>query len=228
MRFFNSTHKYSVSILIVIVALIALAISFLLKQSVDKALAQEGGSANSKVSNAAMGQEIRAQRELSGSTSTGFVPVENDIGPLSDGSGVEPIPIGAFRNDGDNVDGWFNWFVGGYIRNAGSQYACFMAPTYPPAGATLTNIRISLLDKSSDKDLVFAELKRVRLATGVVDFMAGGDIPWNDPNPVELVASVASGTTVVSSNYAYYFHLCFPPDSDTDILLYGARLSYTP
>lgn len=224
----NNVRKHSGWIVIVITALIALIIPFLLKQPVMKVLAQGDSPRNAKISNTALGQQEHEKQALSGSPATAFTASEADVVPFSDGSGVEVIPIGAFRNDGDNVDGWFNWFTRGYIRNDGVQDACFMAPTYPPNGSTLAGIGISLLDQSSSKNLYFAELKRVRLSTGTVDYMAGGDIIRNNSNATELFASVVPETAVVSNAYAYYFHLCFPGSSGTDILLYGARLFYIP
>jgi hypothetical protein len=126
------------------------------------------------------------------------------------------------------VDGWFNLFSGGYIRNNSTGGSCFMAPTYPPDGATLTQLRISILDQSAS-DLLFVDLRRVSLATGAVDLVAGGtSVPWNDPTAVELFTGIAPGTEVVSSAYAYYVDLCFPASSGTDILFYGSRLFYTP
>ncbi|MCB0168861.1 MAG: hypothetical protein KDI79_31830 [Anaerolineae bacterium] len=219
---FKEKHKLSILLVIAGIILIGIFTPLLLKAPVNDVFAQDDHG-HSQLPNDVVGQQAGAA-----SGNPAFSTNRGDIGPLSDGSGVEVIPIGAFRNDGNNVDGWFNLFSGGYIQNAGSQGACFMAPTYPPNGSTLTGIGISLLDKSSDKNLFFAELKRVRLNTGVVDKLAGGDINWNDPNPVELFAPIASGTAAVSNAYAYYFHLCFPANSGVDISLYGATLFYTP
>jgi hypothetical protein len=201
-----------------------LAILLWLRPETHQALAQ-GGDNDSKLGNY---EEGKTQAPGDRPATSGFVLIEEDISSQSDGSGIEVISNGAFRNDGDSVDGWFNLFSEGYIRNEDPNAgACFMAPTYPPNGATLTQFRISILDQSPGGD-IFAEFKRVRLTTGAVDLIAGGPVPYNDPSPIELVTGIAPGTAVVSNAYAYYVDLCFPANSSTDILFYGARLFYTP
>jgi hypothetical protein len=212
--------------LIVIILLTAiltgLAALFLLKSKVGTALAQGGEDSGHKNSN---------YEDMSNRASIALVaPVEEStITPQSDGSGIEVVSNGAFRNDGDSVDGWFNLFADGHIRNDSAGGACFMAPTYPPNGATLTQFFFSLLDQNPTDNL-FIELKRVRFTTGAVDVLAGGTVTWNDTDAVELlfVSGITPGTQVVSSAYAYYVDLCFPPGSSTDILFYGARLIYNP
>jgi hypothetical protein len=198
-----------------------IAALMLLSPKMDTAQAQGGGDSSNKKNN----YEALAQ----GGPVAAFAPAEEgDIDPLSDGSGVEVISNGAFRNDGNSVDGWFNLFSGGYIRNNSADFACFMAPTYPPDGAILTQFRISLLDQSTS-DLIFVDLRRVSMATGAVDLVAGGtSVPLNSPTAVELSTGIVPGTQVVSSAYVYYVDLCFPPNSSIDILFYGARLFYTP
>jgi hypothetical protein len=218
----NIKGQNLVVVILITVILTELAALLLLKPAVYTALAQEGGSSGNKISN---------NENVNGTTSAFLVASveESTIGTQSDGSGIEVISNGAFRNDGDNVDGWFNFFAEGYISNDSLSGACFMAPTYPPNGATLTQFRISILDQNANSDFSFIELNRVRLATGVVEVIAGGNVPYNDPTPVELIdISMTPGTALVSSAYAYYVDLCFPGGSGTDILLYGARLFYTP
>jgi hypothetical protein len=220
-------QKLLLIILIMVAALSVMASWLLFKPEAGTALAQGGGEGDKKTNNYEAWQEAARSRDSSAPTAFVALSEGGDIGPQSDGSGVEVLSMGAFKNDGDSVDSWFNYFLGGFFRNDGDQYACFMAPTYPPDGATLTQVRMSILDQSASSDISFAELKRVKLTTGVVDYMAGGNVPWNDPSPVELMAGIAVGTEVVSNDYAYYFHLCFPPSSGADVLFYGARLFYT-
>jgi hypothetical protein len=221
-------QKLLLIILVMVAALSVMASWLLFKPEAGTALAQGGGEGDKKTDNYEAWQEAVKSRDPSASTAFVALPEGGDIGPQSDGSGVEVLSMGAFKNDGDSVDSWFNYFLGGYFRNDGDEVACFMAPTYPPNGAALTQVRISILDQSASSDILFAELKRVKLTTGVVDYMSGGDVPWNDPSPVELMAGIVPGTEVVSNDYAYYFHLCFPPSSGVDVLFYGARLFYAP
>jgi hypothetical protein len=207
-------------VFIVLIAALLVIILFHFKPETRLVLAQAGG----KVGNA-----VAVQNQ--GENEPAFVPVnEAAIEPQSDGSGIEVISNSAFRNDGDSVDGWFNLFSGGYIRNNGATTACFMAPTYPPNNATLTQFGISILDQSATTNLQFVRLHRVNLTTGAVDVMAGGLINWNDPTAVELIwsAGIAPGTAKVSPGYSYYVDLCFDPSSGADILFYGARLFYNP
>ena len=215
----NTKAKNLVVIVLIAAIMAEIAALMLLSPKMDTAQAQGGGDSSNKKSN----YEALAQ----GAPVAAFAPIEeSEIDPLSDGSGIEVISNGAFRNDGDSVDGWFNSFFGGYIRNNSAGGSCFMAPTYPPDGATLTQISISILDQSASD--MFVELRRVNLATGAVDFLAGGTVPRNSSTAIELFAVIAPGTQVVSSAYAYYVDLCFPAGSGTDILFYGSRLFYTP
>jgi len=214
-------------------ALTLLAALLLLKPGTDQAQAQEGG-------NGGLDQNI-SYREAMQQTLKNHVPSHiagaslkassegSVIGPQSDGSGIEVVPVSAFKHNGDNANGWFHSFPGGYIRNTSSSQACFMAPTYPPNGATLTEFRFSLVDDNAGDDL-FAFLRRVRLTTGSVDIIAGGAFIGRD-SPIALevfTMNIAPGAEVVSNAYAYYIDLCFPADSGTSMLFYGARLFYTP
>lgn len=230
---FNAKSQ-NLILMILMVALLAELVALLLKPTVQTVLAQSGGTDDAKMGNAAAWQQAVKSGNVTMLDASAFTPVtiaDETIGPQSDGSGIEVMSNGAFRNDGDSVDGWFNLFSGGYIQNNGSNAACFMAPVYPPNGATLTQFRLSLLDQSSDKNLQFLRLHRVRLATGAVNLVAGGGpVSWNSPTAIELyfTGGITPGTEVVSNAYAYYVDLCFDPASSTDILFYGARLFYTP
>lgn len=217
-------------LLIVATTVLVLSSMFLFKPDGGTVSAQEGGGPGKKVSNLDAWQGQVTEPAPGEAVASAYQPVSDDSGisPQSDGSGIEVIPIGAFKNDGDNVDGWFNSFSGGYIRNDGPLVACFMAPAYPPLDSTLTQIRISLLDNNANLNLFFAELKRINLVNGTVNKLAGGTVVWNDPNPVELFENISPNLAAVSSSYAYYFHLCFPANSGTSIQFYGARLFYTP
>lgn len=218
-------QKLLLIILVMVAALSVMASWLLFKPEAGTALAQGGGEGDKKTDNYEAWQAALESHGPGDMIST----EGSAIGPQSDGSGVEVVSIGAFRNDGDSVDGWFNLFSGGYIRNNDDVYACFMAPTYPPDGATLTEFRFSVMDDSASSDL-YAYLRRVGLTTGTVDTIAGGAlIGWDSPTPVEAyTTNIADGTEVVSNAYAYYITLCFPPSTYSEILFYGARLFYAP
>jgi hypothetical protein len=219
---FIKTKQNLILIILILAATVAvMAALLLLKPQANMVMAQGGPDGANNYE--AMGDQAPGGDFV--------VPPPGDIGPQSDGSGFEVVPIGAFRNDGDNPDGWIHYFFYGYIRNNGSDYACFMAPTYPPEGAELTRFFISFKDQSTTIDFYRFNLHRVALATGDVQIVAGqdpGTINWYYPNPTEGYYSVPSSMRTVTKDYAYYVDLCFEPDSDTDILLYGVRLEYTP
>jgi hypothetical protein len=211
---------------ILVAALIVLSSLLLLKSQANPVLAQGGGE-DTQDSNYQAMQDQPPEELILASVEAGGG--EGDIGPQSDNSGVEVVPIGAFRHDGNNANGWFHSFAGGSINNSSSSFACFMAPTYPPGGATLTQFRFSLTDDSPTSDLTVL-LRRVRLTTGVVDIIAGGVVTGRD-NPAAIEAvdnTMAPGTAVVSKDYAYYVTLCIDANTGIEIRLYGARLFYTP
>jgi hypothetical protein len=217
---FTTRGQKLILTLIVAAALIALASLLLLKPEAVTVLAQGGGDDGNyeAIRNRDPG-DVKVVPSADG----------GDIGPQSDGSGVEVVPIAAFKHDGNNANGWFHSFFGGYIQNNSSEYVCIMAPTYPPDGATLTEFRFSLVDDSASSDL-YVWLDRVRLTTGGVETIAGGALAGHDSStPTEAFDNTLTpGTQVVSKAYAYYVDFCFEPDTDTEILFYGARLFYTP
>jgi hypothetical protein len=222
---FSVRGQNLIIIVLIMIILTLLATLSYLKLGSGTALAQEGdqGGAN-KSSNYEAVQAIKSQVP-----NDVAIVEEGNIDPQSDGSGIEVVPIAAFKNDGDSGNGWFHSFSGGYIENQSSNLVCFIAPTYPPNGATLTGFRFSLTDDSPTNDL-FVFLERVRLTTGVVDTIAGGSLAGRDnPTAVEAVDnSMAPGTAVVSNAYAYYVDLCFDANTGPEIHLYGARVFYTP
>jgi hypothetical protein len=225
---FSAKNQNLLLVVLIVVLMAELATLVWLKPPAGAALAQTGDAGGQKRGNAVVRQEASI-------SPVEFAPVaaQGDLGPQSDGSGVEVMSNGAFRNDGDSVDGWRNLFSGGFIHNNSPDPACFMAPVYPPNGATLTEFRFSILDKSAAKNLLFVRLHRVRLATGTVDVVSGGALTQvlNNPNALELFfqnPKIVPGTERVSNAYAYYVDLCFDGGTGTDILFYGARLFYTP
>ncbi len=216
-----SSKKWVLIILIVIAMSMALISLLFFKVEAVPVLAQGGDDNGTNT----IDSEVLSDPNLSPVVTDS----ESDINSQSDGSGIEVVPISAFRHDGNNANGWFHNFLEGYIRNTSSEMACFMAPTYPPDGATLTEFRFSLLDDSATEDL-FAHLRRVRLATGSADVVAGGAlINLDDPTAIEIFDdTMEPGTAIVNNEYAYYVTLCFAADTATDILFYGDRVFYDP
>ncbi len=213
-------------IIIGVTTLTVLAALFFLKPPAGSALAQEGDNGETKATNQ---EATRNQnRNVVAATPVDASAEEEGIGPQSDGSGIEVVPIAAFRNNGDSGNGWFHDFNLGFIENQSSNLVCFMAPTYPPNGSTLTQFRFSVLDDSASSDLsVF--LNRVGLATGQFELVIGGVLTNRDNStPTEAFINIPSGVAGVSSAYAYYVDFCFPANSGMEMRLYGARLFYNP
>lgn len=209
----------SLSILTVAVTITTLT---LLKGAGKTALAQEGNSNFEELQEAIENQPPGDTVITSGEA--------GQFGPQSDGSGIEVISSAAFRNDGDNPNGWVHWFANGYLRNNSSQLACFMAPTYPPAGATLTRFSITMRDANGAEDLGVV-LYRVPLANSGPSEVLAVAFPQNLNNPNVIEASdltIEPGKALVSNAYAYYAAFCFPGSTSQTILFYGARLFYNP
>jgi hypothetical protein len=217
---FTTRGQNLILTLIVAAVLIVLASLLLLNPEAVTVLAQGGGDDGKN--------EVMENREPG---DVKVVPSADGggVGTLSDGSGVEVVPIAAFRHDGNTANDWFHSFYDGYIRNNSSTSPCLMAPTYPPDGATLTEFRFSLLDDSASSDL-YVFLDRVNLNTGAVQMIGGGAlIGFDSFSPTEAFDNTLTpGTQVVSKDYAYFVILCFDPDTEMEILFYGARLMYTP
>jgi hypothetical protein len=192
-----------------------------LKLGSSTALAQEGTNESSNF-DIGQAQKTRGPNNV-------LVAQESDISPQSDGSGTEVVPIAAFRNDGDSGNGWFNLFSGGYIENQSSGFICFMAPIYPPDGATLTQFRFTFRDDNAANDL-YVFLDRVNLTTGSIETPAGGAVSgYDNPTPTEAFSTVVDpDLAIVSNAYAYYVDTCMPGGVSSEIRLYGARLFYTP
>jgi hypothetical protein len=212
------------------IAFTATSVLLIVRPKPDLALAQEGadGGTGESIKYIEFIQSGQTEQEVGGTTVTP-PEIASDgslIQPQSDDSGVEVVPIGAFRHNGDNANDWFHSFWNNYIRNDSGSQACLMAPTYPPDGANLTHFLISFKDDSATYNFDQITLRRLNLTTGSVNTLAGGSFGWNAPNPVEAYWVISSGTTV-SKDYAYYVTLCFEPNSSTGVLFYGARLFYT-
>jgi hypothetical protein len=108
-----------------------------------------------------------------------------------------------------------------------------MAPTYPPAGATLKRFTATLLDAQAAGNLA-VELWRASLTDPDTDnpdeLLAHVFFNRNDANPVRISVPLDQPTKAkVSSKYAYYVVVFFPPTNPgANIRFYGADLIYTP
>ncbi len=215
-------------ILILTAAFTVLATLSLLKPEMGTVMAQEGDDGDKN--------EIGNYKEnIKNYDLSDIIVTPADAGGISlqsDGSGVEVVPIGAFRNNGNNADDWAHFYINGYIRNTSGNAVCFQAPTYPPDGATLDSFSATLKDNSATGDLLVT-LWRVSNTNSFINgaelLAVAGILNFNDPTVVEIMdPSIESGKDVVSKVYSYYVFTCFDPSTYQNVLLYGARVFYTP
>lgn len=211
--------------IVVIIVVTAFAIWLLVEPSSGIVLAQGGKGENP---NAAL-QEFLANQDLNNTIVT---PFDGDsgftsIGTQSDGSGVEVVPTGAFRHNGDNPNGYRHYFAGGYLRTSTNTEVCFMAPTYPPIGTEVTSFAAAILDNDATANIPVA-LFRVPLAnTSGAEGMAGVISAGQNASSVVLTDNtIVGGTELVTDAYAYFVAVCIPDNADFTILFYGAGLGY--
>lgn len=205
---FMNVRKISVLIVVLTAILTILTSLLFLKPENGPVLAQGGGGDVGEMS---------------------IVPAAGGIDSQSDGSGVEVVPIGAFRNVGENPDGWTHT-VGGYIANASASQVCFAAPTYPPDGATITQFRIVLMDDNAANDLPIFLYRVLNTNTSLTgsQVMGGGAVTNQDNGSVIEAFTASIANPVVSKAYSYYVYFCFPASVGQEMRFYGARIVYTP
>jgi|GEM_PF-2335817 len=221
---FAAKNRNLVLIIVILAGMLAVfaAVLFLNLETDTVVLAQEGGLGSNKGDNAKIGGDTEPSLSVVTADSQG-----GDIGTESDGSGIEVVPIGAFKHNGNNANDWFHDFSGGYIENTSTvNDVCLMAPTYPPDGATLTRFEFALLDDSLSEEL-FVYIKGVELATGSSVLIGGGAASLDSATPTVVYDPTLSPASV-SNSYAYYVTTCIPANTQGEIQLYGARLFYTP
>jgi hypothetical protein len=130
------------------------------------------------------------------------------------------IPAADFSSDGDDPDGFFFNFAGGYINGDGS--ACLKAPAYLPKGATISSVYASLYDNASGD--VTVNLRRVNRSTGATNKMATVSTTSNSTNIQQRSDISINYPTVSYPTYAYYVTTCL---SYANHRIYSVRIYYT-
>ena len=153
--------------------------------------------------------------------------------PTSSDPVIESVPVAAFRPNGNNANDSqlsYSTTITAIIRNTSTSTATLTAPLYPTNGVTLTQIRVSFRDISNPGHNAIVQLRRLKQNTGSVDILTEfstdyfGDISANEAF-IQITPN-----EIVSTDYSYFFTLALPPNpgDDFDVLIYGAKLVYTP
>lgn len=130
------------------------------------------------------------------------------------------IPAADFSSDGNDPDGFYFDFAGGYVNGDGT--GCLKAPAYLPHGATVTSVHASLYDNAPGN--VMVNLRRVDVVSGSSDVMASfGTV--TDSTSIQHVADESINDAGVSHPaYAYYVTTCL---NYADHRLYSVYIYYT-
>ena len=135
------------------------------------------------------------------------------------GSSPLVIPAAAFRSDGNDPDGFFFDFAGGYMNGDGT--ACLKAAVYLPQGAIVQGVYASVYDNAAGN--VMVNLRRVDRSTGASDVMASLGTT-TDGTSIQHVSDETIGFPEVRyPAYAYYATTCL---NYADHRLYSVRIYY--
>ncbi len=146
------------------------------------------------------------------------------IGDEMEGQGkafTSPYVISSaeWRNDGEDMDGFFYSFSRGGWNSNGST-VCMMAPVFIASNVTLDEFYVTI-DDTDDSVNGAVYLKRVNNYDGTIETVASvtstGDTGIQNPSELGL-AHLTSG------NYSYYLTTC---TISTSIFVYQARIWYT-
>lgn len=156
-----------------------------------------------------------------------------DITPQSDNSGVETIPGAAFVHtnefdSGTEAEDWFFSFADGFLTNdSGGNPVCLMAPVYLPIGSRITSFTAFVRDSSPTTDVAIF-LDRTASFGGWTELSAIQSSGSDGLLKAIIDPSVVSGANLVEPEFNYHVSMCLPPNSDFDVLVYGAQVRYVP
>lgn len=120
------------------------------------------------------------------------------------GSSFVFIPAAAFTSDGNDPDGFFFDFAGGYVNGSGT--ACLKAPVYLPHGVTVHSVYAFLYDNAAGNVLV--NLRRVDVFSGASDVMAYLGTS-SDSTTIQTSRDITINHPETSyPTYAYYLTTC--------------------
>ncbi len=140
---------------------------------------------------------------------------------------TSPLVITAadFSDDGFDPDSVFFSFGGGYFAGNAANYGCLIAPAYLPAGATVTDMFVSVFDNDSARAIAVT-LRRVDNFTGTGGTMATATTTASGAfNGVQTISSSTITNPVIAyPDYSYYVTACL---GSASIRLYSVRLYYT-
>lgn len=141
---------------------------------------------------------------------------------LAKASISSPLVITAadFSSDGNDPDGFYFDFAGGYVNGNGT--ACLKAPAYLPHGAIVDSVYASLYDNAAGN--VMVNLRRVNVSTGGSDAMASFGTSSDSTSIQDSSDATISYPEVSYPTYAYYVTTCL---NYADHRLYSVRIYYT-
>ena len=175
--------------------------------------AQSNGT-NSGGSHSNQEAMVPGEADASGSASEGQMLDEAGYGsPLV-------VPASDFSSDGNDPDGFYFDFAGGYVNGNGT--ACLKAPAYLPAGAAVTSVYASIYDNAAGN--VMVNLRRVNVSSGSSDAMASFGTESDSTAIQQRGDTVINYPEVIHPDYAYYLTTCL---NYADHRLYSVRIYYT-
>lgn len=135
------------------------------------------------------------------------------------GSSPLVIPAAAFTSDGNDPDGFYFDFAGGYVNGDGT--ACLKAAAHLPHGATVTSVHASLYDNASGNIMV--NLRRVDEVSGSSDVMVSFGTAVNGTSIQQVADESINFPEVSYPGYAYYVTTCL---NYAEHRLYAVQIYY--
>jgi hypothetical protein len=129
------------------------------------------------------------------------------------------IPAADFSDDGNDPDGFYFDFAGGYINGDGT--ACLKAPVYLPNGVVVTSVWASLYDNAPGS--VMVRMRRVDVSSGTSNVMASLGTE-SDSTAIQQRSDSSIGDAQIDyPSYAYYLTVCL---NYAGHRLYSVRIYY--
>jgi len=132
---------------------------------------------------------------------------------------VISIPPADFTSDGNDPDGYYHAFAGGYFAGTLASNACLAAPVHFPKGSTMiSKVYIFAKDANATNSEEF-HFFRINQATGVTEHL-GGVSTVDSAGVVKYEIPISK--KIISAGYAYEITTC----ARLNIYVYGARVTY--
>jgi hypothetical protein len=133
------------------------------------------------------------------------------------------IPAAAFTSDGQDPDGFFFDFAGGYVNGVGT--ACLKAPVYLPRGVVVYAVRASLYDNATGN--VYVYMRRVNRNTGAGDVMAALRT-LSDSTSIQQPQDRSIDYPHIGDLYSTYYYYVTTCLDSANHRLYAVQIDYGP